>query len=209
MPLVFDAKPDSGYDDRPGDRYHFPNRYLATARSGIGDWVVYRKPRRGDGPPGYFAVARLVAIEPDPRSPSSSYARVDQYLPFDASVPQADASGRQFEAVLRAAPAPARGSAIQGKSIRPLSAEDFAAIALAGLHDTFDPNNAMRLELDRAHCDEETFGLLHAPTVLKSASSAHTTLTRGSPSSLADSAAEAAGNGADLRRSAGFAAASR
>ena len=60
MPLVFDAKPDSGYDDRPGDRYHFPNRYLAAAKSGIGDWVVYRKPRRGDGTPGYFAVARLI-----------------------------------------------------------------------------------------------------------------------------------------------------
>jgi putative restriction endonuclease len=105
----------------------------------------------------------LIAIEPDPRSPNSSYARVDQYLPFDANVPQADASGRQFEAVLRAAPATARGSVIQGKSIRPISAEDFAAIALAGLHDTFDPHNAIRLELDRAHCDEETFGLLHAP----------------------------------------------
>ena len=163
MPLVFDVKPDSGYDDYPGDRYHFPNRYLAVAKGGIGDWVVYRKPRRGDGPPGYFAVARLIAIEPDPRSPSSSYARVDQYLPFDANVPQADTNGRQFEAVLRAAPTTARGSVIQGKSIRPISAEDFAAIALAGLHETFDRNNAARLELDRAHCDEETFGLLHAP----------------------------------------------
>ena len=164
MPLVFDAKPDSGYDDRPGDRYHFPNRYLAAAKSGIGDWVVYRKPRRGDGPPGYFAVARLIAIESDPRSANSFYARVDQYLPFDANVPQADASGRQFEAVLREAPTAGRGSAIQGRSIRPLSAKDFAAIALAGLHDTFDPDNAPRLELDRAHCDEETFELLHAPT---------------------------------------------
>ena len=40
MPLVFDAKPDSGYDDHPGERYHFPNRYLLTARGGIGDCRV-------------------------------------------------------------------------------------------------------------------------------------------------------------------------
>lgn len=27
MPLVFDTKPGSGYDDHPSARYHFPNRY--------------------------------------------------------------------------------------------------------------------------------------------------------------------------------------
>jgi len=103
MPLVFDAKPDSGYDDYPGERYHFPNRYLAAAQSGIGDWVIYRKPRRGEGQPGYFAVARLRAIEPDVRDAGSSCARVDQYLTFDAVVPHQDTTGRSFEAILRAA----------------------------------------------------------------------------------------------------------
>ncbi|MCC2102680.1 MAG: HNH endonuclease [Hyphomicrobiales bacterium] len=163
MPLVFDTKPDSGYDDHPSERYHFPNRYLAIAASGIGDWIVYRKPRRGAGDPGYFAAARLVAIDADPAAPNSSYARLEHYLPFDAIVPQAAPSGRPFEAALRAVPAQSRGAAIQGKSIRPLSPEDFAAIALAGLHATFDPRNAIRLELDRAHCDPETFDLVNAP----------------------------------------------
>jgi putative restriction endonuclease len=167
MPLVFDAKPDSGYDDRPGDRYHFPNRYLDAAQSGIGDWVVYRKPRRGEGMPGYFAVGRLIAVEPDPHDASSSYARIDQYLPFDAVVPQQDRDGRQFEAILRAATPNARGSAIQGRSIRPVSAEDFAAIVLAGLHATLDPTNATRLELDVMQSDPETQSLLHAPLKVK------------------------------------------
>ncbi len=59
MPLVFDTKPGSGYDDRVDGRYQFPNRYFPAANAGVGDWIVYRKPRRGDGEPGYFGVARL------------------------------------------------------------------------------------------------------------------------------------------------------
>ena len=167
MPLVFDAKPDSGYDDHPGERYHFPNRYLTTAQGGIGDWVVYRKPRRGGGQPGYFAVARLVSIEADHHNTGSSYGRVDRYLTFDSVVPQQDGNGRQFEAILRTAAPASRGSAIQGRSIRPLSSEDFAAITLAGLRATFDPSNAIRLELDESSCDEQTTALLRAPPEVK------------------------------------------
>ena len=163
MPLVFDTKPGSGYDDHEGESYHFPNRYLSTAQSGVGDWVLYRKPRRGEGQPGYFGVARLRAIEPDPRDARSSYARVDSYLTFDVVVPQQDSNGRPFEEILRAAAPVSRGSAIQGRSIRPISSDDFAAITLAGLHGTFDPGNAVRLGLDEPHCDPDTIALLSAP----------------------------------------------
>lgn len=163
MPLIFETKPGSGYDDLAGERYHFPNRYLPIAQAGIGDWVVYKKPRRGSGAAGYFAVARLVAIEPDSRDPSSSYGRLADYLPFDYLVPQVDQADRPFEAILRAVPVKARGVTLQGKSVRPLSTEDFAAITLAGMHATFDPANAVRLELDQGHCDRSTFDILHAP----------------------------------------------
>ncbi len=162
MPLVFDTKPGSGYDDRI-DRYHFPNRYLPAAQAGIGDWIVYRKPRRGDGDPGYFGVARLRTVEPDPRDPKSSYARVDHFLPFQAPVPQQDGSGRPFEALLRNIPARERGSKIQGRSIRPISAEDFAAIVLVGLEETLDPHNAIRLGLDAPNLDPEAAALIRAP----------------------------------------------
>ena len=100
MPLVFDTKPGSGYDDHEGESYHFPNRYLSTAQSRVGDWVLYRKPRRGEGQPGYFGVARLRAIEPDPRDPKHSYARLERYLAFDAVVPQEDSDGQPYEAIL-------------------------------------------------------------------------------------------------------------
>ena len=32
MKVVFDTRPDTGYDDDIVRRYHFPNRYLADAR---------------------------------------------------------------------------------------------------------------------------------------------------------------------------------
>jgi len=47
MPIIFDTKPDSGYDNLLPTRYHFPNTkpYRAVAESAIGDWVLFRKPR--------------------------------------------------------------------------------------------------------------------------------------------------------------------
>ncbi|HKH66725.1 MAG TPA: HNH endonuclease, partial [Reyranella sp.] len=60
MKAVFDTKVASGYDDNIVERYHFPNDYLATAKKAVGDWIVYREPRRGGGSMGYIAVAWVV-----------------------------------------------------------------------------------------------------------------------------------------------------
>lgn len=163
MPIIFDAKPDSGYDDLLPRRYHFPNNYLKVAEAAIGDWILFRKPRRGVGAPGYFAVARLTTLEPDPRDPGSTYALLDGFLDFDQVVPQNRIDGHPYEAILRAAPETGRGAAIQGRSVRPISTSDFAAIVKAGLSDVFEPANAIRLELDPGHCDPETRALLDAP----------------------------------------------
>jgi putative restriction endonuclease len=156
MPLVFDAKPNSGYDDRVLERYHFPNRYRPSAERGVGDWIVYRKPRRGDDDRGYFAVALLAALEPDPTNPNASYARIERFLPFETPVPQKDVAGRAFEAILRSIPPRECGATIQGRSIRPIGAGDFAAIVLAGLRETFDPQNPRHLGLDAPHLGPET-----------------------------------------------------
>ena len=107
-----------------------------------------------------------MAIEPDPGNAGSSYARVDRYLTFDSVVPQQDGSGRQFEAVLRAA-SPA--------SAVPRSRPVNSAIVVRGLRcnhpcrsaRNFDPNNAIRLQLDESSCDLETTALLHAPLEVK------------------------------------------
>ncbi|PPQ35771.1 HNH endonuclease [Rhodoblastus acidophilus] len=163
MPIIFDAKPDSGYDDLLPRRYHFPNNYLKVAEAAVGDWILFRKPRRGDGAPGYFAVARLKALEPDPKDPGSSYALLDGFLDFDRAVPQNRADGQPYEEIMRSAPQKGRGAAIQGRSVRPVSTADFAAIVKAGLSDVFDPANAIKLELDPDHCDADTRALIDAP----------------------------------------------
>jgi putative restriction endonuclease len=160
---IFDTRSGSGYDDDPASRYHFPDRYLPVARTLVGNWVIYREPRRDGGRSGYVAVARVVHIEPDCGNLGHSYARVANYLEFDRVVPL-DGPERAYEAILRAVPEPSRrGVALQGRSVRPVSDADFAAIVRAGLHATLDPGNAVRLELDRAHTDEESRALLDAP----------------------------------------------
>jgi putative restriction endonuclease len=163
MKGVFDTKPESGYDDDISRRYHFPRQYRAVADSLVGTWIVYREPQRNKGRRAYVAVARLVRVEDDPSRTGHAYAHVADYLPFDQPIPFVE-GGRYAEAVLRSIPEPSRvGAYLQGKSIRTLSDEDFAAIARRGLSATLAPENAVRLELDRGHADQPTLALLEAP----------------------------------------------
>jgi len=147
MKAVFDTKPGSGYDDETAQRYHFPHRYSAIVADALGDWVVLRRPRADGGNLAYFAVARVARIDPDVRLPGHAYARLVEYLAFDAPVPWR-ASGRYAEEPLRRIPQKQVGLYLRGRSVRPLSADDFAAIIATGLSDTLDPTNARRFGLD-------------------------------------------------------------
>ncbi|MFC7477948.1 HNH endonuclease, partial [Dankookia sp. GCM10030260] len=51
----------------------------------------------------------------------------------------------------------------QGKSVRVIPDDEFAAIVRAGLRATLDPTNSVRLDLDRRHADADTIALLAAP----------------------------------------------
>jgi putative restriction endonuclease len=162
MKAVFDTRPGSGYDDEIQTRYHFPDRYLDEARKAVGDWVVYRAPRRGGSKIGYFAAARVVSIEPDPNLPAHSYARMTDFLPFDSIVPLERSSGfyeRQLDFVAKRS---LIGRTLQGRSVRTISEIEFGDIVRDGLGETLDPANAVRLELDPSHVDPETFALLSA-----------------------------------------------
>jgi len=162
MKAVFDTRPGSGYDDEIQTRYHFPDRYLDEARKAVGDWVVYRAPRRGGGKIGYFAAARVASIEPDPNLSAHSYTRMTDFLPFDAIVPLERSSGfyeRQLDFVTKRS---LIGRTLQGRSVRTISEIEFGDIVRAGLGETLDPANAVRLELDPSHVDPETFALLNA-----------------------------------------------
>ncbi|ESY29205.1 HNH endonuclease [Mesorhizobium sp. M0871] len=147
MKAVFDLKRNSGYKDSEG-RYHFPARYLEGARKAVGDWVLYREPRRNGGRRAYVAAARVISVEPDPERAGHYYAHVADYLDFPTPVPFVN-DGRYAETLLRTIVDPSRvGQAVQGKSIRPILIEDFDDIVLAGLSETLDPANARKLGLD-------------------------------------------------------------
>jgi putative restriction endonuclease len=160
---IFDTKANSGYDDEIMLRYHFPPQYRAIAERLVGEWIIYREPQRNRGRRAYIAVAKVLRVDLDPARSGYSYALIGDYLPFDRPVPFA-ADGTYAEAALREISDPSRiGAHLQGKSIRAVSEADFAAIVRAGLEETLDPENAVRLELDPLHVDTETLGLLRAP----------------------------------------------
>lgn len=159
---VFDTRAGTTYNDEIISKYHFPNRYLPTALNCLGDWILYREPRRNGGRSGYVAVAKVIAVEPDPARPGYSYARLDGYLEFDTVVPLEGPNG-PFEERLRTLEPTKRGAALQGRSIRTISLADFGAIVQQGLDATLAPTNARWLELDPIHVDQPTRDLLEAP----------------------------------------------
>lgn len=162
MKAIFDTRGESGYDDDIFVRYHFPNRYLAEAQKAVGDWIVYREPRRGGGRSGYVAVARLARIDTDSERPGFSYARMADFLPFDDVVPLRHEAGFYEKQLDFVAQPSLIGSRLQGRSVRVISEEEFGRIALAGLSETLAPANAVRLELDPEHTDPATHDLISA-----------------------------------------------
>src|SRR5688572_28987940 len=123
---VFVHKADSIYDDIPAVRYQFPAPYLARARQCVGDWVVYFEPVKVPRSRGYFAVARVEAVVPDPEAPGRYRALIEPgtYLPFSPTVPRTVDGGL----VERDCPNPQW-------AVRPLSQADFARITAMGLRD--------------------------------------------------------------------------
>ncbi len=130
---VFIHRPDSIYDDTPAERYQFPRQYLSRVRACISDWIIYYEPRKVPGTRGYFAVAKVEQVVPDPSAPGMYLALIEMgsYLDFSAPVPFADADGAVSERGLLN-----KAGRISGRAqaaVRELSAYDFNAIVDAGL----------------------------------------------------------------------------
>jgi putative restriction endonuclease len=125
-------KADSIYDDIPAERYQFPAMYLGRAEPCIGDWIVYLEPRKVKASRGYFAVAKVEGIVPDPTARGMFLALIEAetYLDFVRPVPFSGAEGVIERGLLNEA------GAISGRAqaaVRPLSSADFARIVNAGL----------------------------------------------------------------------------
>ncbi len=134
---VFTTKVNPTYDDLPEMRYHFPKSYLNQASAAVGNWVVYYEPRRssGDGPSrggrqAYFAIARVVRIEPDTQLADHYYAHVAEYLEFDEAVPFREGAHYYESALMRDDGKTSKGAF--GRAVRPVPDVEFDRIVAAG-----------------------------------------------------------------------------
>ncbi len=129
---VFLHREDSRYDDLPTERYQFPQQYLSRAAQFVGDWIIYYEPRRGPTGKGYYAIARVEGIVPDPSVPGMHVALIEpaSYLPLERPVPFSGAHGVVERGVLNDA---GRISGRAQAAVRPISIEDFNRILNLGM----------------------------------------------------------------------------
>jgi putative restriction endonuclease len=129
---VFVIGSHSIYADEPERFYRFPPKWMANASKVVGNWIIYQEPRRA-GPRGYYAVAKVERIVPDPANAGMYLALIQpgSYLEFGRDVPfQLD--GKAVErGLLNPDGRLNNGRAIQ--SIRAISNEDFNRIVGLGL----------------------------------------------------------------------------
>jgi putative restriction endonuclease len=131
---VFVVGSHSIYEDQPERFYRFPPRWMANASKVVGNWIIYQEPKRA-GRRGYYAVAKVERIVPDPANEGMFLALIEpgSYLEFGRDVPfQLDG-----QAVERGLLDPDgrlnNGRAVQ--SIRTISDSDFNRIVDLGLVD--------------------------------------------------------------------------
>ncbi len=129
---VFIHRVDSIYDDSPAERYQFPSQYLSRAEACIDDWIIYYEPRKVAETRGYYAVAKLQQIIPDPTAAGMFLALIEpgSYLDFANPVPFSGPDGVIETGVLNET---GRISGRAQSAVRPISAIDFNRIIALGL----------------------------------------------------------------------------
>ena len=132
---VFIHRTDSIYDDSPAERYQFPRQYLSRVEACVGDWIVYYEPRKVAETRGYFAIAKVERVVPDPTAPGMFLALIEpgSYLDFASLVPFSDDDGVIERGVLN------EDGRISGRAqaaVRPLAPRDFDRIVARGLDDS-------------------------------------------------------------------------
>jgi putative restriction endonuclease len=131
---VFMHRPDSIYDDSPAEQYQFPRQYLGRAEGSVGGWIVYLEPTKVAGTRGYFAIARVQQIVPDPKAADMYLALIEpgSYLDFARPVPFNDVDGLLERGLLN------EHGKLSGRAqsaVRPISPQDFHRIIERGLDD--------------------------------------------------------------------------
>jgi putative restriction endonuclease len=129
---VFIHRSDSIYDDSPAEQYQFPRQYLGRVQSCVGDWIIYYEPRKVAGTRGYFAMAKIERVIPDPATKGMYLALIapGTYLDFVNPVPFSGPSGVVDQSVLN------EQGQISGRAqsaVRPIAPSDFHRIVALGL----------------------------------------------------------------------------
>ncbi|KQQ44823.1 restriction endonuclease [Rhizobium sp. Leaf311] len=129
---VFIHRSDSIYDDSPAEQYQFPGQYLGRVQACVGDWIVYYEPRKVAATRGYFAVAKVERVIPDPKAPGMYLALIEQgsCLDFINPVPFSGPDGVIERGVLNEE---GRISGRAQAAVRPISAADFNRIVSIGI----------------------------------------------------------------------------
>jgi putative restriction endonuclease len=131
---VFIHRSDSIYDDSPAEQYQFPSQYLGRVQACLGDWVIYYEPRKIAETRGYFAIAKVSLVIPDPKIRDMHIAVIEPgtYLDFVNPVPFSNAEGVVERGVLNDE---GRMSGRAQSAVRPISPTDFNRIVSLGLED--------------------------------------------------------------------------
>ena len=129
---VFIHRSDSIYDDSPAERYQFPSQYLRRVEACIGDWIIYYEPSKVDDTRGYFALAKVKEVIPDPVAPGMYLALIEpgSYLDLANPVPFNGMDGLVERGLLNDQ---GRISGRAQSAVRPISPSDFNRILDLGL----------------------------------------------------------------------------
>jgi putative restriction endonuclease len=131
---VFIHRSDSIYEDSPAEQYQFPRQYLRRVEACIGDWIIYYEPSKVADTRGYFAIARVRQVIPDPGVPGMHLALIEpgSYLDFANPVPFNGVTGPIERGVLNEQ---GRISGRAQSAVRPISSEDFKRIVELGFEE--------------------------------------------------------------------------
>ncbi|RWE71218.1 HNH endonuclease [Mesorhizobium sp.] len=147
---VFIHRTDSIYDDSPAEQYQFPRQYLRRVEACVGDWIIYYEPSKVTETRGYFAMAKVQQVIPDPSAPDMYLALIEPgtYLDFVSPVPFNGIDGLVERGLLNDE---GRVSGRAQSAVRPLSPADFNRIVDLA----FDASEVVLPRVDETGFQEE------------------------------------------------------
>ncbi|WP_421783288.1 HNH endonuclease [Kiloniella litopenaei] len=131
---VFIHRSDSRYDDTPAERYQFPGNYLTRVQACIQNWIVYLEPSKVPNTRGYFAIAKVEKVVPDPTAENMYLALIEQgsYMDFINPVSFNDGTNIVERGLLNEK---GRISGRAQSAVRPILQEDFDRILELGFNE--------------------------------------------------------------------------